>query len=258
MNLSKEMYKRLSAPMKLGKKDDEMAAVIQRLNEVCGPTEWGYNYKPIKETSGRFKTGGGYHQITIVVAIWVMDKELARPAVGGAMHADYTKALEEAIRNAFLRAAAFWGVGEADFGGDVRGGFAFSDLEQVSNGTVSVEEDPPLINQPTYEDQFIPTEAGLRTKSKVMAAEDGAPPSGRMPRTRPQPTAPVAPDVAQVVVEGQERDYMLKMAKQVGRHPAMKAWLDQPHTRAEIQTMGKTLENLVRTQGAGLLPADAG
>lgn len=268
MDEPKEIYSQLSAPMRLKKDDDEMQAVVERFNKVCGVTGWGYSYKPVKEYSGRLKNVGPYHAITIAVAIWVIDKDLARVAIGGSTAADYTKALEGAMRVAFLRAAAFWGVGQMDFGAEAK--MTFEELVPMGGVELDSEETPEpegfIEGFGTEEDKPV---GDLRRASKAMAAEDGAPPARaartlreRQPPPAPvlnQPQAPMPSDnqAPAPVPEGEQR-YLLKLSKQVGREAQMKAWLQAQHTRAEIVMMGKTLENLLRPKADGMLPANAG
>jgi len=91
---------------------------VDRFNEVCGEA-WGYSYRIIHESTGTYKSGQLYYDITADVAIWVNDRNNPRSCVGGHKSADYADAVKGAITNGFKKTAAFWGVGADAYRGTI-------------------------------------------------------------------------------------------------------------------------------------------
>lgn len=91
---------------------------VNRFNEVLGD-EWGYTYSLIKESSGTFKSGTPFYDLTVEVSIWVLQSNNIRKCVGGHISSVYTDAYKGAITNAFKKTAAFWGVGRQAYEGSL-------------------------------------------------------------------------------------------------------------------------------------------
>lgn len=91
---------------------------VDRLNTACGLEGWEYNYTILRETSGKFKTGTPFYDITVEVTITIKDTG-SRKCVGGHIAILYADALKGAITNAFKKTAAFFGVGSAAYRGKV-------------------------------------------------------------------------------------------------------------------------------------------
>lgn len=89
---------------------------VNRFNEVYGEM-WGFSYRTLKETEGKYKNDTPYFDITVEVAIWVNEKTNLRACVGGHISVLYADALKGAITNAFKKTAAFWGVGRQAYEG---------------------------------------------------------------------------------------------------------------------------------------------
>ena len=92
--------------------------IVDRLNEVCG-SEWGFSWKAIKELEGEYRSGAKFHEVTVQVDVWVIDKTNARSCVGGHISVAYADALKGAITNGFKKTAAFWGVGRDAYAGTI-------------------------------------------------------------------------------------------------------------------------------------------
>lgn len=91
---------------------------VNRFNEVYGEN-WGYEYKILKETTGKFKSGAPYYDLTVELIIWVNKKGNERKCVGGHISSVYADAFKGAITNAFKKTAAFWGVGRQAYEGSL-------------------------------------------------------------------------------------------------------------------------------------------
>lgn len=91
---------------------------VDRFNETF-LDKWGFSWEILKEREGKYKSGTPYVEITILMEIWVLNKESARVCVGGHTSSNYTDALKGAITNGFKKTAAFWGVGAVAFRGEL-------------------------------------------------------------------------------------------------------------------------------------------
>lgn len=92
--------------------------IVDRLNDVCGG-EWGYTWSVIKELEGEYRSGTKFHEVTVRVDIWVMDRSNVRSCVGGHISVAYADALKGAITNGFKKTAAFWGAGRDAYAGTI-------------------------------------------------------------------------------------------------------------------------------------------
>jgi hypothetical protein len=92
--------------------------IVDRFNEICG-ADWGFSWRVIKEMEGEYKSGAKFHEVTVEVGIWVMDRTNARTCAGGHISMSYADALKGAITNGFKKTAAFWGVGRDAYAGTI-------------------------------------------------------------------------------------------------------------------------------------------
>lgn len=89
-----------------------------RFNNVVG-IQWGFSWKIEKHLEGQYKSGQGYHEITVSCEIWICDKYFSRSCAGGHTSSNYGDALKGAITNAFKKTASFWGVGRDAYAGTI-------------------------------------------------------------------------------------------------------------------------------------------
>lgn len=89
--------------------------LVNVFNDVLGIDGWNYDYKILKEVQGQWKSGGGYWEITVEIAITV-DKT-TKKLVGGHKAEAHADALKGAITNGFKKTAAMFGVGKAAYEG---------------------------------------------------------------------------------------------------------------------------------------------
>lgn len=93
--------------------------VVDRFNNVLGVDDWGFDFAVLKESSGTYKSGQSFFEVTVKVSIWVKERLNARHCVGGHISATYSDALKGAITNGFKKTAAFWGVGREAYAGQL-------------------------------------------------------------------------------------------------------------------------------------------
>jgi hypothetical protein len=92
--------------------------IVDRFNETCG-SEWGFEWKIIKEIEGEYRSGAKFFEIVVDVGIWVTNKACLRSCAGGHISMSYADALKGAITNGFKKTAAFWGVGRDAYAGTI-------------------------------------------------------------------------------------------------------------------------------------------
>jgi hypothetical protein len=99
--------------------------VVDRLNETVGINGWGFYYELVKEIEGRYKDrpdgsqGMPFHDVTVRVSMWVVDKENLKSCAGGHIAAMYGDALKGAITSALKKTAALYGVGAEAYRGAI-------------------------------------------------------------------------------------------------------------------------------------------
>jgi len=91
---------------------------VDRFNEVLG-TEWGYSWEILLHEKGTYKNDRPFHEITVRVYIWIIDRRNCRDCVGGHTSSTYADALKGAMTNGFKKTAAFWGVGREAYAGEL-------------------------------------------------------------------------------------------------------------------------------------------
>lgn len=111
---------------------------VNRFNEVLG-TQWGYEYKILKEEKGVYKKSGTeYYDITVEMSIWIGNEDTVRVCIGGHIAVVYADALKGAITNAFKKTAAFWGVGRQAYEGSLDDDISYPEVaeDKVSSGEI--------------------------------------------------------------------------------------------------------------------------
>lgn len=95
--------------------------LVNVLNEVVGLGNWGFNYKILKETEGKWSNGKGFYEITADIKVWILEneKEIKFHCVGGHKSEMYADALKGAITNGFKKTVAFFGVGKKAYEGTI-------------------------------------------------------------------------------------------------------------------------------------------
>lgn len=91
---------------------------VDRFNDILGE-DWGYEWHILKDLDGAYQSGMPYHDVTVMVSIWVKDKNNARSCAGGHTARTFADALKGAITNGFKKTAAFWGVGREAYAGEI-------------------------------------------------------------------------------------------------------------------------------------------
>lgn len=91
--------------------------LVNILNEVIGPSDWGFDYTIIKEVQGSWESGRPFYDITTEVSITILGA--TRKCVGGHRAESHSDALKGAITNGFKKTIAFFGVGKKAYEGTV-------------------------------------------------------------------------------------------------------------------------------------------
>lgn len=146
-------YKKLCRPLNIN--GNQMQACIDRLNEVFGLTSWGYAFH-IQDHRACKTHNGAIHETTVLLGIWLVDKDNLRSAISGSYAPTYAQALDLSIHDAFVKAAASWGVGSSMI--KKIESFEFDDKQAMFEETIKGKTE-------TFH------------KSKDLLLDDGAPPS---------------------------------------------------------------------------------
>lgn len=136
--------------------------LVNVLNDVIGPADWGFAYVIVKEKEGTRSTGKGYWEITVSVEITILGTK--RICVGGHKADAHADALKGAITNGFKKTLAFFGVGKKAYEGTIDddylpeddGNAIAHDVKKAFSKPMPQTNEPPFADAPPMDSGYRP------------------------------------------------------------------------------------------------------